>query len=166
MLSWVTDCERNNKPLKCPVCRSIIELEGPWDPVVALNDAIHKRFTKASPFVLFTGVSMGLQFSLQMYGALALWTFAGKDTMMRFLLGPQMVINGRNHGGLQFVRERIWSALMMMNVAPALLFGQLLPSLSNKIFLPSASLVRHLHAVEKLNIANAVTTVWHVPNHA
>ncbi|TWU72002.1 hypothetical protein ED733_003490 [Metarhizium rileyi] len=101
---------------------------------------VQKRFTRASPFVLFTGVSMGVQFSLQMYGALALWSFAGKDTMIRFLLGPRMVIDAKNTGGVQFVRERIWSALVMMNVAPTLLFSQLLPNLSNKIFLPSASL--------------------------
>ncbi|KAF5122195.1 E3 ubiquitin-protein ligase MARCH5 [Metarhizium anisopliae] len=140
MLSWVTDCERNNKPLQCPVCKSTIEMEGPWDLVVALNDAISSRFTRASPFILFTGVSMGVQFSLQMYGALALWSFAGKDTMMRFLLGPKMVIDAKNAGGMRFVRERIWSALVMMNIAPTLLFSQLLPNLSNKIFLPSASL--------------------------
>ncbi|KAK2608521.1 hypothetical protein QQS21_002983 [Conoideocrella luteorostrata] len=139
MLAWVTDCERTNKQLKCPVCKSVIEVEGPRDLIVALNDAMHKRFTKASPYVLFTGVSIGVQISLQMYGALALWSFAGKDTMLRYLLNPEMVIDA-NTGGLRFVRERIWSAIVMMNVAPTLLFSQLLPNLSNKIFLPTASL--------------------------
>lgn len=141
MLSWVTDCERSNKPLQCPVCKSMIELEGPWDLVVAATDAVHRRFTRASPLVLFTGVSMGVQFSLQMYGAMALWTFAGKDTLLRFMLGADMVIDGRSAGNMRFVKERIWNALVMMNVAPTLLFGRLLPGLSNKIFLPAASLV-------------------------
>ncbi|KHN98634.1 RING finger domain protein [Metarhizium album ARSEF 1941] len=140
MLSWVTDCERNNKPLQCPVCKSTIEMEGAWDMVVALNEAVRNRFTRASPLILFTGVSMGVQFSLQMYGALALWSFAGKDTMMRFLLGPEMVIDARSAGGVRFLRERIWNALVLMNVAPTLLISRLLPNLSNKIFLPSASL--------------------------
>ena len=81
---------------------------------------------------------MGVQFSLQMYGALALWSFAGKDTMMRFLLGPKMVIDAKNAGGMRFVRERIWSALVMRYCADTV--SQLLPNLSNKIFLPSASL--------------------------
>ena len=144
MMSWVTDCERRNKPLKCPVCKSTIEMEGPWDLVVALNDIVYNRFTKSSPLVLFTGISMGVQFSLQMYGAMALYTFAGKETLMRFMLGRDMVFDANNATNLHFFRERIWSALVMMNVAPALLFSQLLPNLSNKIFLPTASLVRLL----------------------
>ncbi|GAB0135085.1 hypothetical protein EsDP_00003436 [Epichloe bromicola] len=140
MLSWVLDCERRSKPLVCPVCKSAIEMEGPRDLLVAFNDLVQKRFTKTSPYVLLTGVSMGVQFSLQMYGALALWSFAGKNTMMRFLLGPDMIIDVKNGGGVRFIRERIWSSLVMMNVAPTLLFGQLFPNLSNKIFLPTASL--------------------------
>ncbi|KAG5953689.1 hypothetical protein E4U53_003676 [Claviceps sorghi] len=141
MLSWVLDCERTSKPLKCPVCKSNIEMEGPWDLLLTLNDLILRRFTRASPYILFTGVAMGVQFSLQMYGALAMWSFAGKNTMMRFLLGPGMVLDARNEGaGVRLVRDKIWSSLVMMNVAPTLLFGRLLPNLSNKIFLPAASL--------------------------
>ncbi|KAG6005536.1 hypothetical protein E4U21_007862 [Claviceps maximensis] len=141
MLSWVLDCERTSKPLKCPVCKSTIEMEGPWDLLVTLNDLIQKRFTKTSPYILFTGVAMGVQFSLQLYGALAMWSFSGKSTMMRFLLGPGMVLDARNGGtGVRLVRDKIWSSLVMMNVAPTLLLGRLLPNLSNKIFLPAASL--------------------------
>lgn len=124
----------------CPVCKSAIEMEGPRDLLVAFNDLVQKRYTKITPYIILTGVSMGLQFSLQMYGALALWSFAGKNTMMRFLLGPDMIIDAQNGGGVRFIRERIWSSLVMMNVAPTLLFGQFFPSLSNKIFLPTASL--------------------------
>ncbi|KAG5980145.1 hypothetical protein E4U55_004350 [Claviceps digitariae] len=141
MLSWVLDCERTSKPLKCPVCKSTIEMEGPWDLLVTINDVIQKRFTKTSPYILFTGVAMGVQFSLQMYGALAMWSFSGKNTMMRFLMGPGMVLDARDEGtGVRLVREKIWSSLVMMNVAPTLLFGQLLPNLSNKVFLPLASM--------------------------
>ncbi|KAM4067030.1 RING finger domain-containing protein [Hirsutella rhossiliensis] len=149
MLSWVTDCERSNKPLFCPVCKSKIELEGHWDLVVAAEDAIHRRFTRVSPFVLFTGVSMGVQFSLQLYGALALWTFAGKDSLLRFLLGPDLVIDASRAGSVGFVKDRIWRALAMMNVAPALLFGRLLPSLSNKVYLPAASLYGMYHIMHE-----------------
>ncbi|KAG6173357.1 hypothetical protein E4U51_005595 [Claviceps purpurea] len=145
MLCWVVDCERNNKPLKCPVCKANIEMEGPWDLLVVVNDLIQRRFTRMSPYILFTGVAMGVQFSLQMYGALALWSFSGKATMMRFLLGPGMVLDARNvagggSGGVRLVGERIWSSLVMMNVAPMLVFGELLPNLSNKVFPPLASL--------------------------
>ncbi|KAG5929675.1 hypothetical protein E4U42_005107 [Claviceps africana] len=141
MLSWVLDCERTSKPLLCPVCKSTIEMEGPWDLLVTLNDLIQKRFTKASPYMLFTGFAMGVQFSLQMYGAMAMWSFAGKKTMMRFLLGPGMVLDARNEGaGVRLVRDRIWSSLVMMNVAPTLLLGRLFPYSSSRIFLPAASL--------------------------
>ncbi|ODA77231.1 hypothetical protein RJ55_06858 [Drechmeria coniospora] len=145
MLAWVTDCERSSKPLVCPVCKSTIKLEGPWDPVVAATDAVHRRFTRLSPVVLFTGLSLGVQFSLQMYGAMALWTFAGRDALIRFVLGPDMVVDGRNASNVGFIKERIWSALVMTNVAPTLLFGRLLPSLSNKVFLPVASVYGIYH---------------------
>lgn len=141
MLSWVTDCERSNRPLKCPVCKSAIEMEGVWDPVVLMSDLVAKRFTKTSPLMLFTALSMGVQFSMQMYGAMALWTFSGKDAMMRFVMGPEMMIDGRRPAGLAFARERISNALVLMNVAPALLVGHLFPGWSNKIFLPTASFV-------------------------
>ncbi|EGR52910.1 uncharacterized protein TRIREDRAFT_119792 [Trichoderma reesei QM6a] len=140
MLSWVTDCERSNKPLKCPVCKSAIEMDGPWDPIASLHDAIQQRFTRASPFILLTGVSVGVQFSLQMYGAMALWTFAGKEALLRFALGPDMVIDGRPPGALRFAKERIVNALILTNVAPTLLVSQLLPGLTNRYFMQSASI--------------------------
>ncbi|KAM0252830.1 hypothetical protein ACHAQJ_007515 [Trichoderma viride] len=140
MLSWVTDCERSNKPLKCPVCKSDIEMDGPWDPIAHLHDAIQRKFTRASPFILLTGVSVGVQFSLQMYGAMALWTFAGKEALLRFALGPEMLIDGRSPGALRFAKERIVNALILMNVAPTLLISQLLPGLTNRYFMQSASI--------------------------
>lgn len=106
------------------------------------SDQVQKRFSRASPFMLFTAVSMGIQASMQMYGAIALWTFSGKDVMMQYLLGPEMVIDGRGANMLRFVQDRITSALVMTNVAPALLLAKLFPGFSNRIFLPTASLVR------------------------
>ncbi|RFU73509.1 ring finger domain [Trichoderma arundinaceum] len=140
MLSWVTDCERSNKPLKCPVCKSVIEMDGPWDPIASLHDALQRKFTRASPFILLTGVSVGVQFSLQMYGAMALWTFAGREALLRFALGPDMLIDGRSPGALRFAKERIVNALILMNVAPTLLISQLLPGLTNRYFMQSASI--------------------------
>jgi hypothetical protein len=139
MLSWVVDCERSNKPLLCPVCKSTISLEGPWDPAVVLHEAIKNRFSYASPLILVTSVSLGIQFSMQMYGAMAMWAFSGREALLRFLLGPQMMIDGRAADGFRL--KRVGNAAVLMNVAPALLIGQLFPSLGNKIFVPTASVV-------------------------
>ncbi|KAG6013621.1 hypothetical protein E4U41_005021, partial [Claviceps citrina] len=88
MMTWVLECERSGKPLACPVCKSPIQMDGPRNLLVMAYDLMQDRFTRASPYVVLTGVAVGVQFSLQMYGALAMWSFAGKGTMMRFLLGP------------------------------------------------------------------------------
>ncbi|KAK7414801.1 hypothetical protein QQX98_006403 [Neonectria punicea] len=140
MLSWVTDCERSNKPLQCPVCKSKIRLEGPWDPVVALTDVISSKFTRVSPFVLLTTATMGIQFSLQMYGACAMWAFAGRESLVQFMLGPEVNVGGQHSRVMRMASERLGNALILMNVGPALLLGQLTPWLGNKIFLPTASL--------------------------
>ncbi|KAF7534061.1 hypothetical protein G7Z17_g13424 [Cylindrodendrum hubeiense] len=140
MLSWVTDCERSNKPLQCPVCKSQIRLEGPWDPIVALTDVVSSKFTRASPFMLLTSVTMGVQFSLQMYGACAMWAFAGRESLVQFMLGPELKVGGQNSRIMRMASERLGNALILMNVGPALLVGQLTPWLGNKIFLPAASL--------------------------
>jgi hypothetical protein len=116
-------------------------MDGPWDPIAHIHDVIHRKFTRASPFILLTGVSVGVQFSLQMYGAMALWTFAGKEALLRFALGPEMLIHGRSPGALRFAKERIVNALVLMNVAPTLLISQLLPGLTNRYFMQSASIV-------------------------
>ncbi|KAH6949381.1 hypothetical protein BKA56DRAFT_607013 [Ilyonectria sp. MPI-CAGE-AT-0026] len=109
MLSWVTDCERSNKPLQCPVCKSQIRLEGPWDPLVALTDVVSSKFTRASPFMLLTSVTMG------------------------FMLGPELNVGGQNSRIMRMASERLGNALILMNVGPALLLGQLTPWLGNKI---------------------------------
>lgn len=140
MLSWVTDCERSNKPLQCPVCKSAIQLEGPWDPVVAFSEVMQRRFTKASPFMLFTGVTLGVQFSSQMYGALAMWMFSGHDALMQYLLRPDLGGYGRNPSQVKFAR--LGRAAILMNIAPALLLGKLLPNLSNRIFVSTGTMVR------------------------
>lgn len=142
MLSWVTDCERSNKPLQCPVCKSMIEMDGPWDPIAAAHDAVRRRFTRASPFILLTGISVGAQFSLQMYGAMAMWAFAGKDALLQFVLGHEPGFGGMAApvaGG--FARERIVNALVLMNVGPALLVSLLFPGLSNRYFVQTATAV-------------------------
>ncbi|UPL03678.1 hypothetical protein LCI18_014612 [Fusarium solani-melongenae] len=139
MLSWVTDCERSNKPLQCPVCKDRIQLEGPWDPVVALTDVVASKFTRASPFMLLGSVTLGVQFSLQMYGALALYCFSGREALTEFILGPEVWTHGEASRVFLNRGKRLRNALVLTNVGPALLLGQLMPWIGNKVFLSTAS---------------------------
>ncbi|KAF5024710.1 hypothetical protein F66182_3224 [Fusarium sp. NRRL 66182] len=132
ILSWVTDCERSNKPLLCPVCKDRIQLEGPWDPVVAITDAVATKFTRASPFMLLSSVTLGVQFSLQMYGAFAMWAFSGREALMDFILGHEVWDRGEASRLLMTGSERLGNALILTNVGPALLVGQLMPWFGNK----------------------------------
>ncbi|KAH7214057.1 hypothetical protein BKA60DRAFT_573591 [Fusarium oxysporum] len=140
MLSWVTDCERSNKPLQCPVCKDRIQLEGLWDPIVVMTDAIANKFTRASPFMLLSSVTLGVQFSLQMYGAFAMWAFSGREALVDYVLGHEIWVHGEASRILMSVGERLGNALVLTNVGPALLVGQLMPWFGNKIFLSTASL--------------------------
>ena len=140
MLSWVTDCERSNKPLICPVCKSTIDMEGPWDPIVALAETVQRRFTRASPLMLLTGASLGVQVSSHMYGVMAMWAFAGRDAVKQFMFGPDLIFDDLATRGIKLTK--VGHAAILANVAPALLLSQLIPGFSNKILVPTASLVR------------------------
>ncbi|KAF4122290.1 Zinc finger, C3HC4 type (RING finger) [Geosmithia morbida] len=153
ILSWVTDCERSGKPLKCPVCKSPISLEGPWDPVVSLAEAVSARFTRASPLFLFTGVSLGIQFSSQMYGAMAMWLFAGGDALIDFMLGSE-VLDRRGLPVRSLKMSRVGSAIVLMNIAPTLLISQLMPRLGNRIFVPMASMYGIYHVMRDEHFAS------------
>lgn len=76
-----------------------------------------------------------------MYGAAALWAFSGRDVLLEFVLGPGMILDGRAPKRFGLAGQSITNTLQLMSVGPALLIGQLLPSLGNKIFVPTASLV-------------------------
>ncbi|KAM5354408.1 hypothetical protein ACJ41O_001057 [Fusarium nematophilum] len=145
MLSWVTDCERSNKPLQCPVCKDRIQLEGPWDPVVALTDVVVTKFTHASPFMLLGSVTLGVQFSLQMYGAFAMWAFSGREALVDYMLGHEILVNGDPTRISMTVGEKIANALVLTNVGPALLLGQLMPWFGNRVFVSTASLYGVYH---------------------
>lgn len=138
---WVDDCERSSRLVKCPICEAVIKMEEPWDPFVKLSDMIAKLFSRTHPLILSAALLMGSQFTMQMYGAIALWTFSGADTMMHFVMGPQMVIDGGGMASLAVRSQRITNALILASVAPALLVGRVSSSWSNKIFLPTASFV-------------------------
>ncbi|KAG8673225.1 hypothetical protein FPOAC2_06662 [Fusarium poae] len=151
MLSWVTDCERSNKPLQCPVCKDRIQLEGPWDPIVSVTDAVANKFTRVSPFMLLSSVTIGAQFSLQMYGVSAMWAFAGRQALVDYVLGPDIWANGQVSRALTTGGQRLGKALVLTNIGPALLVGQLMPWFANKVFLSTASLYGVYHVMHDDN---------------
>ena len=136
MQSWVTDCERSNKPLRCPVCKSEIQLILPFDPILSLSEVISRNFSRASPFLLLTGSSMGMGMALEAYGIGALWAVAGREATWKFILGNNMLFDATKVGGVQ---KR---SLVLMSAAPILLTNRLLPTLSMKMALPCVSFVR------------------------
>ena len=106
---------------------------------VSFADAVQRRFTRASPFMLLTGVSLGIQFSSQLYGAVALGMFAGQDALKDFIFRPDGRFDGRWPRWLKI--GRLGNATILMNIAPALLMGQLLPNFSSRLSVSTAFLV-------------------------
>lgn len=132
MMSWIAELERENKPFQCPICKSDIILDEPFDPAVALGNRIYKAFNAVSPSLLGAGVAMGLCVSLTAYGNTALWFFAGTEGRIRFLIERSR----RGGAALNLIH---FASLPW--IAPALVVSQTVPALGNLIFLPASSLV-------------------------
>lgn len=159
ILSWVTDCERSNKPLRCPVCKSDIEMEGQWDPIVSLHDYVVKRFTRGSPWVLMSGLTFGLASGLQMYGAASIAVFAGREALLQMMLGDERTVDVTVPTG--FTAERLRNGLFMMQIGPTLLMHRIFPSLVDTIVSPQVLLV----CLVSFSAAWVLTpAVWCVPS--
>lgn len=136
MLSWVTDCERSKKPLQCPICKSAISIEQPWDPLVALDGTVRRRFTSWSPYALLAGTMGGVYVCMETYGVMAMAAFSGSEAAIQYAFA--MPINATPVQ--RFQRGAIHQTVLGY-IAPALIAAKLLPETSNHAFLPMASLV-------------------------
>lgn len=85
LLTWVADLEAQGKSVKCPLCKSTIDVVDRWDPAVQLGEAFTRYLTRLSPMVLLSFIGGGAVMSSALYGMQALETFAGPETAMRFL---------------------------------------------------------------------------------
>lgn len=130
LMDWITDLESENKPFECPICKSEIVVEEPFDPALALSNRIYKAFSTVSPLLLFGGALGGLYVSLTAYGSTALLVFAGREGYSRFVL-----MGDTEPPGLSM------RVMALPLVAPALIMGQTLPALGNFFFLPPTSIV-------------------------
>lgn len=121
-----------------------------------MNEAITKRFNRASPLLLLTGSSMGLGLALEAYGIGAMWAVAGREATWKFILGEGMKFDAATGGT---VRKR---ALVLMGAAPVLLTNKLLPSLSMKLALPFVSFVcATVYIREGLQLMKCQYTMYH-----
>ncbi|KAK4146567.1 uncharacterized protein C8A04DRAFT_34772 [Dichotomopilus funicola] len=92
MLRWIAEVESgprranaNKGGLQCPACKEPITVEDPFDPVLALRDILHKRYSRVSPYLLSLFVGGGGFAGAYWYGELAASTFAGHETVLIWL---------------------------------------------------------------------------------
>ncbi|KAL2758969.1 hypothetical protein ACRALDRAFT_1075317 [Sodiomyces alcalophilus JCM 7366] len=129
MMSWMAELERQGKPFACPICKSEIIVDEPFDPALAIGNRIYKAFSSVSPLVLCSGALSGLYVSLTAYGSAALLVFSGPEGYSRFLL--------TGDADLPVLSLRYMTLPL---IAPALVIGQTLPALGNFFFLPPTSI--------------------------
>lgn len=128
MLEWVSSLESAGRPLVCPQCLDPIVLEEPADPVVAVNKALHKGFSRVAKPVVGAALASGTGAGLLSYGLAAMMVFAGPADVVRFL--------GR--GG---VIGRSLRLLVPICVGPYLVLDAAFPVLMDSVLLPVAAVV-------------------------
>jgi len=149
MLSWVaeTEASRSTKGLRCPACNGRIRVIEPYDPFVRLRDRLHRRYSKASPWVLFSIVATSATAGSSYYGLMATTAFAGPTATTRWLGIARAVIERsvqgvrvpwwRWHAGWE-VGFKFW---LLHLIAPALMLNKALPSLGTLLAIPASFVV-------------------------
>lgn len=138
MLRWIAEMEtssnRSKNGLKCPACKAPIAVDEPYDALVALRNALYRRYSRVSPIILLILVSISTIGGSASYGGLAASLFAGRDAVERWLMFPR---NGRSRA---LFLLKVWA---LSTVGPSLVIMRWLPSLGTVIALPFSILVRH-----------------------
>ncbi|KAK6221057.1 hypothetical protein LQW54_001630 [Pestalotiopsis sp. IQ-011] len=106
LLTWVADLEAQGKAVKCPVCKSNIDILDKWDPAVQLSDTLTRHLTSLSPMVLLSFGVGGIIMSSALYGMQALETFAGPQAAVRYIF-----VEPETEGYMDVVLKRLKSAL-------------------------------------------------------
>ncbi|TEA12501.1 E3 ubiquitin-protein ligase MARCH5 [Colletotrichum sidae] len=135
MIAWVTDLERENKEIRCPVCKASIAVDEPFDPAVALSNQVYRLFSKISPGLILGGLGAGTWVGLAMYGNIAVRVFAGPEATYRFFFNERTARPNVN-----------WIHVAILpTIAPALVIGQSFPLLGNFLMMPAAALYGVFH---------------------
>jgi hypothetical protein len=106
LLTWVADLEAQGKTVKCPVCKSKIDVIDRWDLAVQLSDTLTRHLTSLSPMVLLSFGVGGIIMSSALYGMQALETFAGPQAAVRYIF-----VEPETEGYLDVVLKRLKNAL-------------------------------------------------------
>ncbi|ETS87310.1 hypothetical protein PFICI_01138 [Pestalotiopsis fici W106-1] len=106
LLTWIADLEAQGKTVKCPVCKSKIDVIDRWDPAVQLSDTLTRHLTSLSPMVLLSFGVGGIIMSSALYGMQALETFAGPQAAVRYIF-----VEPETEGYLDVVLKRLKNAL-------------------------------------------------------
>ncbi|KAK6087371.1 ring finger domain-containing protein [Seiridium cupressi] len=106
LLTWVADLEAQGKTVKCPVCKSKIDVIDRWDPAVQLSDTLTRYLTGLSPMVLLSFGVGGVLMSSALYGMQALETFAGPEAAIKYIF-----LEPETEGYLEIILGRLRKAL-------------------------------------------------------
>jgi hypothetical protein len=136
MLRWIAEMEtgprRSSKAgLKCPACKAFITVEEPYDPVVALRDRFHQRYSRVSPYILAGLVAGGASAGAAWYGFAAASIFAGQNNVEGWLWL-------RSRHPLPSTLIKVWA---LSAIGPSLVVIRWLPSLGTVLLLPFSALV-------------------------
>ncbi|PKS06760.1 hypothetical protein jhhlp_006834 [Lomentospora prolificans] len=135
LLEWVDECERESKPLKCPVCQAPIRVEGAKDLAIELNDGFRNFINGLSPVLIGSMFGGAVMAGQALYGFHAIRVFAGEEAVLKIL-------------GTGRLRDHVPALLGVPMIAPGLIFYQLFPTFSTAISTPfsimfSATFVRN-----------------------
>ena len=135
MLRWIAEVENDSaRPkdgLKCPACKAPINVDEPYDPVVALRDGLYRRYSRLSPYILLMLVSGGTIAGSAWYGQKAASIFAGPDAVAAWM-------GSRARRGMPSV---LIKTLILSSIGPSLVVTRWLSSLGIIVLLPCSVLV-------------------------
>ncbi|RYP77265.1 hypothetical protein DL769_003460 [Monosporascus sp. CRB-8-3] len=85
LLDWIASLESDGKELRCPSCKSAIQIVDRWSPAVGLSQSLYGLFSDLSPTIIITFLSAGTVIGCAAYGFEALEIFAGPEFAKEFL---------------------------------------------------------------------------------
>ncbi|KAK3353208.1 hypothetical protein B0T25DRAFT_543976 [Lasiosphaeria hispida] len=141
MLQWVVEIEKQArakriKPdLRCPACRAVIHVDEPHDAIVALQNALYRRYRRISPTTLVLLLSSCTVIGSSWYGWGAFAAIAGPRAARRYI-GLDTLFNTSRGLTLPKVAGVASHVTALALIGPGLVLFRVLPSISGFFVLP------------------------------